>query len=136
MLERLLLVAALALVGFAVYCCLRRQHVRSVRAAAPLDPILRDFRHGTPAIVYFTLPTCVPCRVQQQPTLQRLQTEMGERLQVIQVDVTEHPEAAERWKVFSAPTTFILDGSGQPHEVNHGVASADLLKRQLELIAS
>jgi thioredoxin 1 len=136
MIERLALVIVLALVGWAAYCCLRRGHVQRARAAAPTDPILTGFEPGTPAIVYFTLPTCLPCKTQQQPALQKLQTELGERVQVIQVDVTEQPDAAERWQVFSAPTTFILDAHGQPRQVNHGVATAEMLKLQLETLAS
>ena len=135
MIERTIIVLALLVLGTGLYSALRRTHVRRAVAQALNDPILRDLKPDTPAIVYFTTPTCIPCRTQQQPALVRLQTELGERIQIIRVDAAENPDAAERWGVFSAPTTFVLDARGKPREVNHGVADAEKLKRQIQAVA-
>ena len=89
---------------------------------------------GRPAILYFTTPTCVPCRTLQKPALNALQAELGAGIQVIEIDSLEQPEVADRWGVFSAPTTFILDGEHMPQKVNRGVASAETLKKQLQAI--
>ncbi len=131
MLERLLLVAVLAAAGLIIYRLYTRRHVQRV-ASAPRDLLLHGLREGVPTIVYFTTPQCMPCKTQQLPALQTLQTELGERLQVVRVDATEQPEAAERWGVFSVPTTFVLDRQGQAREVNYGVADAAKLRRQLQ----
>jgi len=131
MLERLLLVAVLAAAGLVIYRLYTRRHVQRV-ASAPRDLLLHGLREGVPTIVYFTTPQCMPCKTQQMPALQTLQTELGERLQVVRVDATEQPEAAERWGVFSVPTTFVLDRHGQAREVNYGVADAAKLRRQLQ----
>ena len=131
MLERLLLVAVLAAAGLIIYRLYTRRHVQRV-ASAPRDLLLDGLREGVPTIVYFTTPQCMPCKTQQLPALQTLQTELGERLQVVRVDATEQPEAAERWGVFSVPTTFVLDRQGQAREVNYGVADAAKLRRQLQ----
>ncbi len=135
MVERLLLVIVLFVFGLAAYCLVRRCHLRRAAASALADPILNGFRPGTPAVVYFTTPGCVPCRTQQQPALARLQSELGDQIQVIQVDASQDPDAARRWGVFTAPTTFILDGRGQPRDVNHGVADVPKLRRQIEATA-
>lgn len=135
MIERAIITAALLVVGFLVYRAFSRQHVRRAAASAPTDPLLTGLKPGVPAIVYFTTPGCVPCKTQQQPALAKLQSEMGDFIQIIQVDAAQDPDAAERWGVFSAPTTFILDRSGQPREVNHGVADTSKLKRQLAQVA-
>lgn len=131
MVERLLIVLALAAVGVCLYRCVYRRQMARARHIAPTDPLLQPFQPGVPAIVYFTTPFCVPCQTQQGPTIQRLQTELGERVQVFRIDASSDPAAAERWGVFSAPTTFILDGGGQPLAVNHGVADGETLRRQL-----
>jgi hypothetical protein len=70
--------------------------------------------------------------MQQRPAIQRLLSEMGDGVQVIEVDALEQPEAADRWGVLSIPTTFILDRQGQPREINYGVARAEKLKHQLQ----
>ena len=136
MIERVVVTLLLLAVGFVVYAGLRRYQVRRAASTASTDPILRDLKPNVPAIVYFTTPTCVPCRTQQQPALTLLQRELGDdHIQIVEIDATEYPDAADRWGVFSAPTTFVLDVHGTPRKVNHGVANTDKLKRQLQAIA-
>jgi thiol-disulfide isomerase/thioredoxin len=91
-------------------------------------------RPGVPAILYFTTPTCVPCKTTQRPALARLQERLGSSIQVIEVDASQRPELADYWGVLSVPTTFIIDSKGRPRRVNHGVASAEKLHMQLKEI--
>jgi thiol-disulfide isomerase/thioredoxin len=132
MFERLLFTLVLLAAGVFAYQLLIRQQMRHTTALVQTDPLLRDLKRGVPAIVYFTTPTCAPCRTVQTPALARLQCEYGDCIQIVRVDATEHPEDADRWGVFSAPTTFIIDGNGRTRAVNHGVADDRKLKRQLQ----
>lgn len=138
MLDRLLIVILLAVIGVLVYQTLRRAQLRKasrfIMMMAGCDALLTDFQPGVPAIVYFTSPTCVPCKTVQGPAIQRLKAELGEQVQVYCVDASDDTETADRWGVFSVPTTFILDGQGQPRDVNHGVADATKLKHQLQAV--
>lgn len=135
MIERLVIAAVLLAAAFAAYGGFKHWNLRRAAASVGGDPILSGLKPGIPAIVYFTTPGCIPCRTQQQPALARVQAELGERVQIIQVNALEDTAAADRWGVFSAPTTFILDRQGQPLEVNHGVADAAKLRRQIEIAA-
>ena len=93
---------------------------------------LETVRPGIPAILYFTTPSCQPCRTVQRPALAKLQERLGDCLQVITVDAAGSPDLAHYWGVLSVPTTFIIDSRGRPRRVNHGVASAEKLLRQIE----
>ena len=98
---------------------------------------LESLQSGMPAVLYFTTPDCVPCKTMQRPALTRLQADLGDSLQVIEIDVIHADgggtdELADHWGVLSVPTTFIIDGYGQARRVNHGVASADKLQAQIE----
>jgi thioredoxin-like negative regulator of GroEL len=95
---------------------------------------LEQQRPGVAAILYFTTPTCQPCKTVQRPALRKLGELLGDRLQIVQVDATDRPDLADYWGVLSVPTTFIIDSKGQPRRMNHGVASAQKLLRQLESI--
>ena len=134
MIERLGVAIVLLIIGFLAYQVLRRYHIRKTAATSSQDPILSNLKPGVPAIVYFTTPGCIPCVTQQQPALKRLQTQLGDEIQVIQIDASEHSEVADRWGVFSAPTTFILDNLKQVRDVNYGVADTPKLIRQLDSI--
>lgn len=128
MLERFFIVILLVIFGIVAYQLTTRRNLRKV-AALSQDPILSGLSHELPTIVYFTTPNCIPCKTQQQPALRKL----GEMLpvQVVQIDATEDPEAAERWGVMTAPTTFILDKEWQAKAVNYGVADESKLYQQV-----
>lgn len=140
MLERALLSIVLIVIGTVGWIAFNRL---SVRRAARMtvqhsgDPALSGLRTGIPAILYFTTPSCAPCRTLQRPALDQLKMALGaDRIQVLQIDATEQPDLADRWGVFSAPTTFILDGSLTPRLVNRGVASFETLKNQIGAVSA
>ena len=129
--DRLLLLALIAgglTVGAFAF---RRWQLMCAARVAPIDPLLCGLRPGVPAVVYFTSPECAPCRFQQTPALERLRADLGEGIQVIEINALEETAAATRWGVLSVPTTFVLDSQGQPRAVNYGVAGADKLRAQV-----
>lgn len=132
MLDRLIVALLLVIAGYLGYRALIRAQLRRAGISAPRDPLLSALQPGVPAILYFTTPTCAPCRTQQMPALAAVQADLGDSVQIIHVDATERPADADRWGVLSAPTTFIIDAQGRPVAVNHGVADADKLKRQID----
>lgn len=136
MLERLLFTVVLLAAGLFTYQFYIRQQIRYTSALTPTDPLLHDLKPGIPTILYFTTPFCVPCRAVQTPALALVQSELGDGVQIIQVDACEHPQAADRWGVMSSPTTFIIDLHGHTRAINHGVADAQKLKRQLQEAAA
>lgn len=92
---------------------------------------LEGYAPGKPAILYFTDPGCAPCQTIQDPALEQVAYQFGERLQIIKVQALENPHLTDSWGVLSLPTTFIIDTRGRPRGVNHGVARAPRLLDQL-----
>ncbi len=131
MIERLIVAVVLLAVGVIAYRLVNRRQIQRTTALAPSDPLLSGLKAGVATIVYFTTPTCIPCKTQQVPALNRLQQELGDAVQIVRVDATEDPDAAQRWGVLSVPTTFVIDALGVTQAVNHGVAEADKLRQQL-----
>ncbi len=136
MLERLLIALLIAAAALFIWRALNRRSLRRLGAQTAIDPTLAAATPGTPVIVYFTTPFCAPCRTQQKPTLREIAAQFGASVQIVEVDATAEPEAADRWGVFSAPTTFVLDASYQPRYVNRGVATGDTLREQLAAVRS
>jgi thiol-disulfide isomerase/thioredoxin len=118
---------AIILSGFGIYLLYNwTLKLRTKNLLADLEPI----RSGAFILVYFTTPTCVPCKTVQRPAIQRLSQMFGNDLHVVEVDATEQPELASRWGVMSVPTTFLFDPRGQLRHVNHGVTRAEKLLMQ------
>ena len=92
---------------------------------------LGQIRPDAFTLVYFTTPTCAPCKTVQRPAIQKLSQTLGNALQVIEIDATEKPELASRWGVMSVPTTFVIDPKGKLRHVNHGVTRAEKLLVQI-----
>jgi thioredoxin 1 len=126
---RTFLAFAIIVVGLAVYGFTNRLVL--ARAAGKFKA-LQGRKPGTPAILYFTTPTCAPCKTVQRPAIQQVKQALGEKIQVIEIDASERKDLADEWGVLSVPTTFIIDKSGQPRQVNHGVARAEKLLAQLD----
>jgi len=133
-LERLIIALLLLAAGAAIYLWLRWRQLRRA-AADPLDPLLAALHPGTPAIIYFTTPTCIPCQMQQRPAIEQVRGRLGSAVQVLEVDASLDLHHAERWGVFTAPTTFILDRSLKPRVVNHGVADVNKLIQQVRAVS-
>lgn len=129
MLERLVIAVVLIAAGYVLYRLWVARQKGAANALVPVDPLLSEVQPGLPVILYFTTPMCVPCKTQQAPALERLRQEV--QVQIVKVDATENPGAADRWGVVCAPTTFVIDAAGKTRAVNNGVADFATLKAQL-----
>jgi thioredoxin 1 len=87
-----------------------------------------------PVLVYFTTPDCAPCKTVQRPAIDRVSNLLGEKLEVIEINAYEQPDLAKTWGVMSVPTTFVLDARGEARYVNNGVARAEKLLEQIQML--
>jgi thiol-disulfide isomerase/thioredoxin len=127
---RLLMAVTISGLGVAAYLLFNR--VTLARATSKVKRFA-SYRPGLPALVYFTTPSCAPCKTIQRPAIEGMKTNFGQWFQVIEVDASARPDLAQEWGVMSVPTTFVIDAKGKPCYVNHGVAMAEKLIQQLEI---
>ena len=116
---------ALAVVGTVVLAaaCLevfraRRARARTVGATA--EPATE------PYVLYFTGEGCTVCRTHQEPALSKLGA-----VRVDKVDAIAERELADRFHVYTLPTTVVMSPEGRALHVNYGYATAPKLERQL-----
>ena len=130
MLERTLITVGLLLAGAGAFMMFRYSHLRrATRAAVAI---------GKPAILYFRSDLCAPCTAQGH-FLQQLQAEFGDRVLVQRVDADVDQATAERYGVFTLPTTLVMDARGAVRHANYGLADVRKLTGQLrtvELVAA
>ena len=102
----------------------RRQPAMPGHLALPGD--------GRPVVLAFSGEYCLPCRTQQRPALERLQSRVGAAVHVREIDALQNMDLAEHYGVLTVPTTVVLDGRRRIVAVNYGVTTTDKLMRQLE----
>jgi thioredoxin-like negative regulator of GroEL len=122
---------ALGIIAAAVALYWLYNHWMLGRAASQFGKLLPG-RHDGPVLVYFTTPSCAPCKTVQKPAIEQVRNMLAKGLEVVEIDAAEQPDVARRWGVVSVPTTFVLDAHGQAHYVNNGVARAEKLFKQLQ----
>ena len=126
MFERILI--AIAIVGLGIVAYQLFLHAQRRRAA-------RRSRNraatGRSAVLVFTSPTCAPCKLQQLPIIDRILLDWHDKIEVEIVDVTEKPEAATQYGVWSLPTTIVLDAQRKVIAINQGVALEKKLREQI-----
>ena len=84
---------------------------------------------GAPRIVYFTTTSCVVCRMQQEPAIERLLEELPE-LVLEKHDAVAETNLADKYGVLSVPTTAVYDRSGELVAINRGFAPVAQLYSQ------
>ena len=79
-----------------------------------------------PYIIYFTGESCTVCRTHQEPALARLGA-----VRIDKVDAVADRTLADRFHVYTLPTTVVMGPDGIALHVNYGYAPAPKLERQL-----
>ena len=78
-----------------------------------------------PHILYFTTEQCSTCRLMQEPALDKVDAPIR------RVDAIAERELAERFAIFTVPSTVVIGTDGVAANVNYGFAGADKLRKQL-----
>lgn len=126
---RLLLALVISSTGLGLFWLANRRGLARARLVTQAQN-----HTGRPKLVYFTTPTCTPCKLVQRPAIEQVRQSAGEGLEVIEIDASQEPETARRWGVLSVPTTYLLDARGEPRFVNHGVTRAEKLMEQIQAL--
>lgn len=80
------------------------QHVQRFTDANFQQEVLTS---AVPVVIDFWAETCVPCRL-QEPTIQRLARDLGERAKVGRLDVYDNPLITEQFRVRGVPHLAVV----------------------------
>lgn len=127
MLERFIITTILILLGTSAYATFKRRHVR----------VLGDLETAvsqTPTILYFASDSCAACPSQTR-YLELLLADWQDGLVVEKIDTEAAPETAEKYGVFTLPTTILIDQQGDVREINYGLTHTHKLTQQVANLA-
>ncbi|HEX8627978.1 MAG TPA: thioredoxin [Catenuloplanes sp.] len=80
-----------------------------------------------PVLVDFWAEWCVPCR-KVEPLLEEIAGEMGDRVQIVKLNIDENPETARAYRVMSVPTLTMFKGGQPVSSVAGAKPKSDLVK--------
>lgn len=132
MLERFLILlagAAIAAIACAAWRAYQRRRLAIVAEQVTPPEVVQLVDGARPAILYFTTPECVQCRLQQTPILSQLAAKVD--VAVHKLDAVEQGALARFYGIMTVPTTVVLDPQLRPVAVNHGVTPLPKLLAQV-----
>jgi thiol-disulfide isomerase/thioredoxin len=135
MIERLLIIVIVAVVIALAWMAIRAWRAQHLRSLARRTPFAGIIPPGKPAVVCFSTPGCVECRTRQAPALARLSANLGDRVMVRTLPVSEYPHLVDHLGILTAPATVVIDATGVVRFVNLGFADAEKLTTQVNSIA-
>jgi hypothetical protein len=134
MLERILILIALALLIAAGWGVLRLWRGVKLRRLRDVSPLVKLVPVGRPAVVAFSTPSCAECRTRQAPALARLAAALGDAVTVRSLSALEHPNLVQQIGILTVPATVVLDRDGHVRDLNLGYASDERLREQLQRV--
>lgn len=93
------------------------------------DQLKEIIDSSTPTLVDFYATWCGPCKM-QTPILHEFKEELGNKVNIVKVDVDQNPELASEYAVQSIPT-LIMFKNGQLKEKMVGLTTKATLSEML-----
>ena len=98
----------------------------AVKQATDADFEQKVLKAGRPVLVDFYGTWCGPCKV-LKPTLEEIASELEGKLDVVEVEVSDAPQAAETYGVMGVPTLVVVVGGETKDTIVGAVPKASIM---------
>ena len=123
--ERIIIVAALAIIGMAAYWLFKQAQMRKLSSVTTINEQAQ--------LLYFRSATCAVCPTQSR-FVDTIEHQWAEIVAIRKIDDELEPDTASKYGVFTLPTTILVDAAGKVREINYGLTNAHKLNQQLQTV--
>lgn len=119
------IIVLLAIAGVAVF---QKQQTHSSPHDRPSGTDLIGIpAQGIPTLIEFGMARCAACKA-MQGVLNELRETHPDKLKVLSINISEHPETAAEWRILAVPTQVLLDAQGKELNRHMGFYSAAAIR--------
>jgi thioredoxin-like negative regulator of GroEL len=129
MFEYVVLPIGAILTSIVAYQLFLRLHLLMLCRSRAAKNLARKYRR--PALLFFSAEDCAACHAQQAPAVEYLRSELGDRFDVVQIDALKQRQLATQFRVWTVPTTIVLNHKGKVRYVNPGAVPVKRLREQI-----
>ncbi len=131
--EPLLALGLLVIIAAGVWVWMAARRRRVMHGDAGDLVAIYNPRRRAALVLAFSTPDCAPCKMIQRPALEDLERRFPGRVVVREIDALEAPALADRFGIFTVPSTVVIAPDGGVRAVNSGVTTAERLAAQIGL---
>jgi thioredoxin 1 len=93
-------------------------------------PLSQALSNGKPTLAEFGSNSCIPCK-EMKPILEKLSIDYKDKLNVVIVEVYDHKDLAQQYKVIAIPTQVVFDSSGKEVSRHVGLWPREQIEAEL-----
>lgn len=106
-----------------------KSNIKKLKYITIMTEFEKLINDSKPTLVDFFATWCGPCKM-QAPILEQVKNNVGDKANIIKVDIDKNQELAASYRVQSVPT-LIMFKNGQPVWRTVGVQQGDLLEAKI-----
>ena len=99
----------------------------AAKAVTDATFVTEVLQSNKPVLVDFWAEWCAPCR-KVEPLLAEIETELGDKVEFVKLNIDENPETAMAYRIMSVPTLTIFKGGEPVQSVAGAKPKGDLVR--------
>ncbi|MBL7148516.1 MAG: thioredoxin family protein [Candidatus Cloacimonetes bacterium] len=112
---------------------LNKEWIKIQQASRPKNPLTEAFKTGKPTVLDLGASSCIPCKM-MKPIFEELEKEYEGKANILLLEISDHRDIANIYKVRVIPTQIFFDINGNQHWRHEGFLSKeDIIEKLKEL---
>lgn len=108
---------------------LNEEWINIQQDSKPKNPITEALKNGKPTVLDLGASSCIPCKM-MKPIFEELETEYEGKANILLLEISDHRDIANKYKVRVIPTQIFFDKNGDQYWRHEGfISKEDIIKK-------